>query len=353
MWSNLPIDLLANIFSYLPPDSLARARAACKGWRATAELAVPRNRHPPWFLALSARSWGLTSCYAHNPVEDSWHEMDLDRGGASPPPLKPIAAIGGLILMKLASATRLQLAICNPFTAQFRALPALRVARTNPAVGVVEPPGRRSFRIYVAGGMSEAGGAYEPTVEVYDFAAAAGEWRVAGEMPVEFAVRLTVWTPKESVYSGDGVLYWMTSARAYSVMGFDISSNRWREVAVPMADRLEFAALVRREGKVAVVGGTSGGGGRVWELGGGDRWGVVEEVPVELGMRLLGEEMNWGCVKCVGIDGMICLYKDLGSGIIVWSDGKWDWIHGCSSLPSIPIKGILLLPDLARSACSI
>ncbi|XP_042052965.1 F-box/kelch-repeat protein At5g15710-like isoform X2 [Salvia splendens] len=328
MWSNLPIDLLANIFSYLPPDSLARARATCKVWRATAELAVPRNRHPPWFLALPARSWGLTSCYAHNPIEDSWHKLDLDRGGASPPPLKPIAAIGGLILMKLASATQLQLAICNPFTAQFRALPALRVARTNPAVGVVAPEGSRSFRIYVAGGMSEAGGAYEPTVEVYDSAAAAGEWRVAGEMPVEFAVRLTVWTPNESVYSGDGMLYWMTSARAYSVMGFDISSNRWREVGVPMADRLEFAALVRREGKV----------------------------PVELGMRLLGEKMNWGCVKCVGIDGMmICLYKDLGSGIIVWtwSEGKWGWVHGCSSIPSIPIKGILLLPHLATSSAVI
>ncbi|XP_057772896.1 protein ABERRANT PANICLE ORGANIZATION 1-like [Salvia miltiorrhiza] len=354
MWSNLPIDLLLNIFSHLPPDSLARARAACRSWRATSELAVSRNCHPPWFVALPARGWGL-SCYAHNPVKDSWHVLDLDR---TTTPMRPIAAIGGLILLKLGSAARLQLAICNPFTNQFRALPALRVARTNPAVGVVEDDGDRGFKIYVAGGMSESAGGgavYEASVEVYDSSCSGGGWGVVGAMPVELAVRLTVWTPNESVWSGDGVLYWMTSARAYSVMGFDMSSKTWREVGVPMADRLEFAALVRREGRLAVVGGTCGGGGRVWELGGGgDGWGVVGEVPAELGIRLLGEKLNWGCVKCVGVDGTICLYKDIGSGIIIWSQGKWSWIHGCYSIDgtkimSFPIKGILLQPNLART----
>lgn len=87
--------------------------------------------------------------------------------------------------------------------------------------------------------MSEAasgGAAYQASVEMYE--SSSGEWEIIGAMPVEFAVRLTVWTPKESVYSR-GVLYWMTSARAYSVIGFDISNNRWRELSVPMADRLE------------------------------------------------------------------------------------------------------------------
>lgn len=359
MWSNLPFDLLATIFSYLSPDSLARARAVCKSWGAAAEVAVGGfGRHPPWFVALPTRGWDL-SCYAHNPIRLSWHALNLDRPTA---PIRQIAAIGGLILVKITSTTSLQLAICNPFTNQFRALPPLLAARTNPAVGVVED-GRNRFKIYAAGGMSEAasggGAAYQPTVETYD--SAGDEWRHAGAMPVEFAVRLTVWTPNESVFSG-GVLYWMTSARAYSVMRFDISSNRWRELGVPMADRLEFAALVRREGRVAVVGGTCGGGGCVWELGGDDSWEVVGEVPMELGIRLLGEKLNWGCVKCVGIDGAICLYRDLGSGIIVWrrkeeeEEGKWewDWIEGCCAvggrqIHSFPIKGLLLLPNLARS----
>ncbi|KAH6758753.1 hypothetical protein C2S51_018988 [Perilla frutescens var. frutescens] len=363
MWSNLPFDLLANIFSYLSPDSLARARAACRTWHATAEQAVClRIRHPPWFVALPTRSWGLRSCYAHNPIQDNWHALNLD---STTTPIKPIATISGLILLKVvAAATSLHLAICNPFTNQFRALPALRVPRTNPAVGVVLGGDDRNgtgFKIYVAGGMSEAasggGAAYQPTVEMYD--SFGGEWRVIGAMPVEFAVRLTVWTPNESVYL-NGMLYWMTSARAYSVMGFSISSNMWRELSVPMADRLEFAALVPRKGRLAVVGGTCGGGGCVWELGGDDSWVVVGEVPFELGVGLLGEKMNWGCVKCVGIDGAICLYRDLGSGILLWreerknnntTNNKWEWlwIHGCSSLHTFPIKGMLLQPNLARS----
>lgn len=364
MWSNLPFDLLAAIFSYLPPDSLARARAACKSWRAATGAADGGQcRHPPWFVALPTRGWDL-SCYAHNPIRLSWHALDLDRPSA---PVRPIAAIGGLILLKITSSTSLRLAICNPFTNQFRALPSLRSARTNPAVGVVEDS-RNRFRIYVAGGMSEAarggGAAYQPTVETYDSAGGGGgEWIPAGAMPVELAVRLTVWTPNESVCSG-GALYWMTSARAYSVMRLDISSNRWRELGVPMAERLEFAALVRREGRVAVVGGACGGGGRVWELGEEDSWEAVGRVPAELGIRLLGEKLNWGCVKCVGIDGAICLYRDLGSGIIVWrrkeEEGggggkwKWDWIEGCGSvggkqIHSFPIKGMLLLPNLSRS----
>lgn len=182
----------------------------------------------------------------------------------------------------------------------------LNIARTNPAVGVVfgldESPDIRfsSFRVYVAGGMSEAlsgGAAYEPTLEMYD--SWHDRWDIMGRMPVEFAVRLTVWSPNESVYSG-GVLYWMTSARAYSVMGLDIESNSWRELSVPMAERLEFAALVRWNGRPTLVGGTCNEGACIWELGEGDTWELVEKIPIELGMRLLGVKGSWESTKCVG-----------------------------------------------------
>lgn len=171
---------------------------------------------------------------------------------------------------------------------------------------------------------------------------------------MEFAVRLTVWSPNEGVYS-KGVLYWMTSARAYSVMGFNISSYTWRELGVPMAERLEFAALVVRKGKLAVVGGECGGDGRVWELGEDDLWELVGVVPVELGVRLLGEKVNWGSVKCVGIEGGVCLYKDFGSGFIIWREGGWEWIEGCSEIRgreirNFPVRGLLLQPNLAHSS---
>lgn len=365
MWSNLPFDLLLNIFSYLPPDSLVLAKTACRNWHATAEhaatLAVRRRRHPPWFIALPTRSWGL-SCYAHNPTGENWHILPLDHTIS---PIKPIATIGGLILLRITSTTSLQLAICNPFTKQFKALPLLHVARTNPAVGVVENSSNRNFskmgfKIYVAGGMSEAasgGAVYQPTIEMYD--SLCDKWDIIGPMPVEFAVRLTVWTPNESVHS-NGILYWMTSARAYSVMGFEITTNKWRELSVPMADKLAFAALMPRNGKLTIIGGECGGDGCIWELGEDDLWSLVEKVPLELGVRLLGDKQNWGSVKCVGINGAVCLYRDLGSGIIVWrevfDEGKWEWgwIEGCCSIrgrqiQNFPIKGLLVQPNLAHS----
>lgn len=242
----------------------------------------------------------------------------------------------------------------------------LNVTRTNPAVGVMELGsghqfGELNFRAYVAGGMSDApgGGALdEPKVEMYD--SRCDTWKVIGSMPVEFAVRLTVWTPNESVYS-NGVLYWMTSARAYSVMGFEIATNNWRELSVPVADRLEFAALVQRNGKLTLLGGKCGGDACIWELGEGDVWCVIEKVPFELGMRFLGGKGCWDGTKCVGNNGIVCLYKDLGSGMLVWREvadkGRWEWfwIDGCCSirgqqLQNFQIKGLLLHPNLAHSS---
>lgn len=177
-------------------------------------------------------------------------------------------------------------------------------------------------------------------------------------MPLEFAVRLTVWTPNESVYSG-GVLYWMTSARAYSVMGFRPAGRTWREVKAPMAAWLECAALVRREGRLALFGGTCGGEGYVWELGAGDAWVLVGAVPPELGRRFLGGQMKWATTKCVGSDGALYLYRDLGCGMLVWKEmslgGNWEWfwVEGCCEvrgigIPEVPIRGVLLYPSLDR-----
>ncbi|KAM3246528.1 F-box only protein 6 [Capsicum annuum] len=367
MWSNLPFDPLANIFSYLSPDSLARAKSACKSWYACANTSgswatLPRRmNHPPWFIALPTRNHGHF-IYAHNPADDSWHLLPLD---FIPNPVRPIASIGGLILLREATTTSLQLAICNPFTRQFRQLPKLNVTRTNPAVGIIEL-NSANFEVYVAGGMSEAssiggGSSYEPSLEVYN--SVHDHWKTIRSMPMEFAVRLTVWTPNESVYC-NGVLYWITSARAYTVMGFDIVNKNWRESSVPMADRLEFAALVQRNGKLSLVGGTSEAGEAcIWELTENNNWRMNERVPEELGARLLGGKGRWGSIntRCVCIAGAMCLYRDLGSGMVVWrecakkGEWEWHWIEGCGTikgmkLQNFPIKGLLLHPYLASSS---
>ncbi|XP_060205120.1 F-box protein At5g49610-like [Lycium barbarum] len=368
MWSNLQFDLLSNIFSYLSPDSLARAKSTCKSWHicvnnSASWAMLPRRMiHPPWFIALPTRNHGHF-IYAHNPSNNSWHLLPLD---FIPNPIRPIGAINGLILLRETTTTTLQLAICNPFTRQFRHLPKLNVSRTNPAVGVIEL-NSANFKVYVAGGLREArsveGGAsasYEPTLEVYD--SIYDSWKTIESMPMEFVVRLTVWTSNESAYC-DGVLYWISSARDYTVIVFEIGKKNWRELSVPMADRLEFAGLVPRNGKLNLVGGTSDAGACIWELSEGNNWRMIEKVPQELGARLLGGKGRWGSIntKCVCIAGAMCLYRDLGSRMVVWrecarnSKWEWHWIEGCDTIKGMksqtfPIKGLLLHPCLASSS---
>ncbi|KAJ1392175.1 Kelch-type beta propeller [Sesbania bispinosa] len=331
MWSNLPFDILAFIFSFLSPDSLARARSTCRNWYTCAK-AYPFN-YPittsTWFLALPIRNHRAI-CYAHNPVTNNWHHLSMEF--LPVPTVRPVSPIWSLLLLKVtnSSSTTLQLALCNPFTRQFRYLPRLHIPRTNPASGVTildSNHGFDHFRVYVAGGMSEAaqGGAnYETAVEMYD--SKLDTWQIVRSMPVEFAVRLTVWTPNENVCI-KGTLYWITSARAYSVIGFDVTTNTWRELGVPMAERLEFATLVRRNGALGLVVA------RVRRALAFGRW-------------MKGTSGAWQI-------------RDLGSGTVVCKrvTDRWEWVWidapgyiKREQVLNCPIRGTLIHPTLANSS---
>ncbi|GJS19080.1 hypothetical protein Tco_0413552 [Tanacetum coccineum] len=100
-----------------------------------------------------------------------------------------------------------------------------------------------------------------------------------------------------------------------------------------MGDTLEFATLVPCDGKVAVVGGTHDGNVLVWELGDGDEWILIERMPLELAKSFAGSS-----TKCAGIEGGVCLYKDIDSAMVVWRrvknhKNKWEWcsIDGCNT----------------------
>ncbi|XP_051147650.1 F-box/kelch-repeat protein At3g61590-like [Andrographis paniculata] len=363
MWSNLPLDLLAAVFSHLPADALAAANSTCRTWRAAADCAAARGGHPPWFLAVPAtRGVSGNRAFVYNPIRLTWHVLPQ----INTAPIKAVAAINcGLVLGKFSGGSSLKLVVTNPFTGQFKPLPELTVARINPAVGVVDFSDSSSavprFKIYVAGGMSAdargGGAAYQPTIESYD--SSSHTWATAATMPAELAVRLTVWTPHESVYS-NGTLYWMTSARAYSVMGFETATKKWRELSVPMADLLEYAALVPTAGGgLGVVGWTSGTATfscRIWELGDGEEWRAVGKVPFEMANKVFKNVESWSAVKCVATKGMVCLYRGFGIGILMkfkdCGEFEWEWIEECNrkEFENVPIKGLLLYPNLGRSA---
>ncbi|XP_030488458.2 F-box/kelch-repeat protein At5g15710-like [Cannabis sativa] len=381
MWRDLPFDLLANIFYFLSPDSLACARSTCRQWQNCAKTRpLSHSKHyPDWFMALPNRS-NTQFCYAHNPISKNWYSIPIDfLPGVGVGGVKPLGSVKSLILFRTTSLnTYPHLLLCNPFTKEYKQLPKLNMSRTNPAVGLIAldddddddddddhsfSSSFPSFKVYVAGGMSDSPtsgcSAYESTLEMYD--SHYDTWQIVGSLPMEFAVRLTVWTPNDNVYC-NGVMYWITSARAYSLMGFDISSNTWRELRVPMASELEFASIVLRNEKLTLVGGTCGDCASVWELGQGDTWVLVGKVPFELKKKFLGEKGSWVSTKCVSSNGAIYLYRDLESGMIVWKEkeeeekGKWEWFwnEGCSSVrgrkvPNLQIKGVIFPPNLSPS----
>ncbi|GKD63965.1 F-box/kelch-repeat protein-like protein [Tanacetum coccineum] len=104
-------------------------------------------------------------------------------------------------------------------------------------------------------------------------------------------------------------------------MGYEMDKDKWMELGVPMGDTLKFTTLVPCDGKVAVVGGTHDGNVLVWELGDGDEWILIERMPLELAKRF---------AKCAGIEGGVCLYKDIDSAMVVWRrvknhKNKWEW----------------------------
>ncbi|GKF37366.1 unusual floral organs-like protein, partial [Tanacetum coccineum] len=133
MWDNRPSDVLANVFSYLTPCSLARAMVACHHrhdcGRETRQICRHRQ---PWFIALPRQL-----CFFHDPIQRSWHLLNLEH---VPSMTRHVSTIGGqgLILFKSTGGVPIRLSVCNPFTGQFGHLPHLQKSRTNPAVGVRE-----------------------------------------------------------------------------------------------------------------------------------------------------------------------------------------------------------------------
>ncbi|TKY64547.1 F-box only protein 6 [Spatholobus suberectus] len=142
----------------------------------------------------------------------------------------------------------------------------------------------------------KSGVTYETNVEMYN--SQIHTWQVVGSMSIEFAIRLTVWTPNENMCIKK-TLYWITSAIAYHVMGFNVGTGRWKEMGVPMAKRLEFATIVRQNKALVLVGGTCGASACIWELNEWDKWCLVDKVPLELGLRLLLGKIIWESAKCV------------------------------------------------------
>nr|KYP54024.1 hypothetical protein KK1_000190 [Cajanus cajan] len=75
MGSNLPLDLLANIFFFLSLDSLARARSVYKSWHTCSKhCPLAPTTTSSWFLAFPICNH-RPCWYVHNSILQKWHQL--------------------------------------------------------------------------------------------------------------------------------------------------------------------------------------------------------------------------------------------------------------------------------------
>ncbi|GLJ43883.1 hypothetical protein SUGI_0914740 [Cryptomeria japonica] len=366
--TDLPKDLLGHILSRTSVDNVIRSSSVCRDW----ELYISsksfmelwrqscRFQGPPWLFALSTYNC-RDCCSAYNPVMNKWYSI---------PPLFlpqslriPVAAIGGFLLVKGSSTVSQHLAVCNPISKQWRNLPPLHKPRSSSLISVIE---RRfhsdgnngncsGFQIIVAGGRSQDANGYEPSIEMYD--SLADSWNVVGEVPCEYAVRLALWTPNDTVYC-NGTIYCLTSARPYSIIAFNSVTGVWSEVMVPRGPHLLCSFLVQRRDKLTLVGGVGSPRDckclKVWELD-EDGWLEIESMPGEFFNSFLGGKTDFD-YKFAGNGDFLYFFKDSQSQMLVCElssqnhKTSWRWIPGCSSVGSqfskCSIRGMFIQPRL-------
>ncbi|GKC77118.1 unusual floral organs-like protein, partial [Tanacetum coccineum] len=186
MWDNLPSDVLANVFSYLTPCSLARAMAACRYWHDCGRETRQICRHrQPWFIALPPRSTNKQLCFVHDPIQRSWHLLNFEH---VPSMTRPVSTIGGqgLILFNSTRGVPIWLSVCNPFTGQFGHLPHLDKWKE---LGV--PMGDTlefATLVLCDGKVAVVGGTHDGNVLVWELGDG-DEWILIERMPLELAKR--------------------------------------------------------------------------------------------------------------------------------------------------------------------
>lgn len=367
LWIHMPQDLLGQILSRTSIDNVIRSSSVCKEWesyiRSGAFIKLWKSawpyQGPPWLFAVSKYNC-RDCCCAYNPIANRWYSIPLC---FLPPSIRfPVAAIGQQLLIKGSSTGSHHLAVCNPIAKKWRLLPALHRPRLNPCICGIEskfgPTDKygcdSSFQVIVAGGSSQNGNSYEPTIEIYD--SCADSWHVIGEVPCEYAVRLAVWTPNDTVYC-NGVIYFLTSARPYSIIAFDLVKGTWSEVMVPRPQQLMCSFLIKRRGRLTLVGGLGSPKKckclNIWELQ-GDGWPEIETMPGEVFNRFFGEKADFD-YKCAGSGDCLYFFRDYHTEILVCElfenqRANWRWIS-CfsfvgSKFPRFSFRGMLIQPGL-------
>jgi hypothetical protein len=187
IWSMLPVELVDKILLWLPIPNLFQMRAVCRSWDRRIRsksftltyMKTPSRGPAAWLFMCSSFNCREHTC-AYNPLQNKWHNFPLS---FLPPCIRfPLTSVGELLFVRGGLNNAGMLAVCNPMTQAWRELPSMIHTRLNSLVGVCcEDTYASSYKIVVAGGMSECGGDYECTTEVYD--SLTDSWQVSVIVP--------------------------------------------------------------------------------------------------------------------------------------------------------------------------
>ncbi|CAM6033048.1 unnamed protein product [Sphagnum compactum] len=364
IWSMLPVELVDKILLWLPIPNLFQMRAVCRSWDKRIRsksftltyMKTPSRGPAAWLFMCSCFNCREHTC-AYNPLQNKWHNFPLS---FLPPCIRfPLTSVGELLFVRGGLNNAGVLAVCNPMTQAWRELPSMIHTRLNSLVGVCcEDTYASSYKIVVAGGMSECGGDYECTTEVYD--SLTDSWQVTGKTGRELTVHLTWWT-SNTIFC-NGVLYCLTSGRPYSIIGYNMNTAVWTEVPAPPPKFLFCSFLIERRGNLMLVGGV--GTQRIcehvhiWQLlmqGSTQQWVAVAKMPHEYFLQF-SKERNASDLKCVGNVDLVYFFKDSHTQVMVCDFSKepaeWRWLPTCplsANFHKFSVRGLFVNPRLDTS----
>ncbi|KAH7282630.1 hypothetical protein KP509_35G040900 [Ceratopteris richardii] len=371
-WDKLPDDLHSHILAHLPIPSIIRSRAVCRGWgcmilsqefKRLHETLSPKGK--PWLFVCSSYDCRENSC-AYDPNFNVWRILPLT---FIPVSMRfPLIAAGGLLFIKGAyqdsskqsKYSLSRLTVCNPITKMWTVLPPMIRTRLNFLIGIIEDSIQNSFKVIIAGGISESGGDYECTTELYD--SITNSWSITGPMPREYTVQTTVWASK-TVYC-KRKLFCLISAKPSKIISYDIEKKIWEEVKIPQPEGLFSSFLVQRRGNLLLIGDVRYQNVcqrvAIWELKGGDAqssieklyWSELVQIPSCYVQRFCKGAKDFN-VKCVGNDDMLYFFKDSHSEILLCdlscSPTTWSWLPHCplsNGLLKFSVRALLVEPTL-------
>ncbi|CAN0905692.1 F-box/kelch-repeat protein At5g43190 [Linum grandiflorum] len=348
IWKALPEELLDQVLSLLPLQTLFNLRPTCKRIRSLilspyfiSNYSSSSSSSQPFFsfLLLSHPHFGSHRFAVYDSFLRRWRNFPLPLSAFLPfrtsSSFSLLASAKGLLCFSRPSSTSpsssSSFLICNLLTRSTRVIKFPNYPLANHSITLV--PTRSGYKIFtLCPGTSTS-------VFVYD--SADRQWHQSESTTPNIKAN---YHRREGVIC-DGSLYFNTG-EPYSIVGYDLETRRWDVLAggIPGRDRMVFTRLVSDgEKKMYLIGGIAtywiSSGVKVWELDGERNWVEIGSLPEEVCRKFVGVcYHNYEHVYCMWHRGMICLCCYTWPEILYYDVAarEWGWLPKC---PLLPEKG--------------